>query len=104
MHGKINFNNVQFSNGIDNDELLCDLSGLPISSIALNVERAGYEAAEMLAFSSSEHLSKYFKRETGMTPEKWYNGVERFVSGSNVFCGALVCLFCRPLYGQNGQK
>ena len=34
--------------GINNDELLCDLSDPPLSSIALNAERAGYEAAEML--------------------------------------------------------
>ena len=34
--------------GIDNDQLLCELSGLAISSIALNAEKAGYEAAELL--------------------------------------------------------
>jgi LacI family transcriptional regulator len=34
--------------GTDNDEVICDLSYPPLSSIALNVERAGYEAAELL--------------------------------------------------------
>ena len=35
--------------GVDNDELVCDLSDPPLSSVALNTERAGYEAAELLA-------------------------------------------------------
>lgn len=34
--------------GVDNDRLVCELSNPPLSSIALNVERAGYEAAELL--------------------------------------------------------
>jgi LacI family transcriptional regulator len=34
--------------GVDNDELVCELSNPPLSSIALNVERAGYEAAQLL--------------------------------------------------------
>ena len=34
--------------GVDNDELVCDLSDPPLSSIALDTERAGYEAAELL--------------------------------------------------------
>jgi len=34
--------------GVDNDELLCELSDPPLSSVALNVERAGYEAAALL--------------------------------------------------------
>ncbi|HBF32969.1 TPA: XylR family transcriptional regulator, partial [Candidatus Sumerlaeota bacterium] len=33
---------------LDNDELLCELCDPPLSSIALNAERAGYEAAELL--------------------------------------------------------
>lgn len=35
--------------GVDNDALVCGLSDPPLSSIALNTERAGYEAAELLA-------------------------------------------------------
>jgi len=35
--------------GVDNDDLVCDLAGVPISSIALNVQKAGFEAAELLA-------------------------------------------------------
>jgi LacI family transcriptional regulator len=35
--------------GVDNDNLVCELSNPPLSSIALNVERAGYEAAELLS-------------------------------------------------------
>ena len=34
--------------GVDNDELMCVLSEPPLSSIELNAERAGYEAAEIL--------------------------------------------------------
>jgi len=34
--------------GVDNDELLCELCDPPLSSIALNAEKAGYEAAELL--------------------------------------------------------
>jgi len=34
--------------GVDNDELVCELSSPPLSSVALNVERGGYEAAELL--------------------------------------------------------
>lgn len=34
--------------GVDNDELLCDLCDPPLSSIVLNAEKAGYEAAELL--------------------------------------------------------
>ena len=34
--------------GVDNDELVCDLAGVPISSVALNLQKAGYESAELL--------------------------------------------------------
>ncbi len=34
--------------GVDNDEFVCELSDPPLSSVALNVERGGYEAAELL--------------------------------------------------------
>ncbi len=34
--------------GVDNDELICDLTDPPMSSIALNTEKAGYEAAALL--------------------------------------------------------
>jgi len=34
--------------GVDNDELVCDLCNPPLSSIALDHKRAGYEAAEIL--------------------------------------------------------
>ncbi len=34
--------------GVDNDSLLCDLSSPPLSSVALNAERGGFEAAELL--------------------------------------------------------
>jgi LacI family transcriptional regulator len=35
--------------GADNDDLVCDLSDPPMSSIAINFERAGYESARVLA-------------------------------------------------------
>jgi len=34
--------------GVENDEVVCGLSDPPLSSIPLNAERAGYEAAELL--------------------------------------------------------
>ena len=34
--------------GVNNDEVICGLSDPPLSSIPLNAERAGYEAAELL--------------------------------------------------------
>ena len=34
--------------GIDNDELLCDLSNPSLTSVAMNTEQGGYQAAELL--------------------------------------------------------
>jgi LacI family transcriptional regulator len=34
--------------GVDNDEMICNLSNPPLSSVALNLESAGYQAAEHL--------------------------------------------------------
>ncbi len=34
--------------GVDNDETICELTGPPLSSVAVNTERGGYEAAELL--------------------------------------------------------
>lgn len=34
--------------GVDNDEVLCELSGISLSSVILNTERVGYLASEML--------------------------------------------------------
>jgi len=34
--------------GVDNDELVCELSDPPLSSVALNVQKGGYEAAELM--------------------------------------------------------
>jgi LacI family transcriptional regulator len=34
--------------GVDNDEMLCELSSPPLSSVVLDLERAGYEAATLL--------------------------------------------------------
>jgi LacI family transcriptional regulator len=34
--------------GVDNDEVLCELSDPPLSSVALNTERGGFEAAALL--------------------------------------------------------
>ena len=46
--------------GVDNDELVCNLSSPPLSSIVLNFERAGYEAAELLdkLMAGKKRLSK----------------------------------------------
>ena len=34
--------------GVDNDEMLCELSSPPLSSVVRDLERAGYEAATLL--------------------------------------------------------
>ena len=34
--------------GVDNDELICELSDPPLASVVLNVEQAGYDAARLL--------------------------------------------------------
>jgi LacI family transcriptional regulator len=34
--------------GVDEDQLLCEMASPPLSSVALNLERAGYQAAELL--------------------------------------------------------
>jgi LacI family transcriptional regulator len=34
--------------GVDNDEILCDLCDPPLSSVALNSQKGGYEAAELM--------------------------------------------------------
>jgi LacI family transcriptional regulator len=44
--------------GVDNDELMCELSNPPLSSIALDVEKAGYDAARLLDSLMSGHLAK----------------------------------------------
>jgi LacI family transcriptional regulator len=43
--------------GVDNDEFICDLSDPPLSSIATDAERAGYEAAKVLA-KQMEHQKR----------------------------------------------
>ena len=35
--------------GVDNDQFVCNLSNPPLSSIAINLNQAGYQAAELLA-------------------------------------------------------
>ncbi len=42
--------------GVDNDELMCELSSPPLSSVALNLEGAGYEAARLLDGLMSKRL------------------------------------------------
>ena len=34
--------------GVDNDDLICDLCDPPLTSVALNIEKAGYETAKLL--------------------------------------------------------
>jgi LacI family transcriptional regulator len=44
--------------GVDNDEVFCELSDPPLSSIALNAETAGYRAAELLDGMMSGRIRK----------------------------------------------
>lgn len=34
--------------GVDNDEMMCELSNPPLSSVALDLDKSGYEAARLL--------------------------------------------------------
>ena len=43
--------------GVDNDDLICDLCDPPLTSVALNVEKAGYETARLLDFMMSNKKS-----------------------------------------------
>lgn len=44
--------------GVDNDELVCELSDPPLSSVALDLEKAGYEAARLLDNLMSGRLAE----------------------------------------------
>jgi LacI family transcriptional regulator len=44
--------------GVDNDELLCELADPPLSSVALDAERGGFEAAALLAGLMSHRIKK----------------------------------------------
>jgi len=43
--------------GVDNDELICELSSPPLCSVALDLEKAGYEAARLLDSLMSGHMT-----------------------------------------------
>jgi LacI family transcriptional regulator len=45
--------------GVDNDELLCDLSDPPLSSIALDVEKGGYDSAALLDRLIREGMDRF---------------------------------------------
>ncbi len=49
--------------GVDNDDLLCDLADVPLSSIALNFEKAGYDAAALL----DKHMHGFRPRQRKIT-------------------------------------
>lgn len=51
--------------GVDNDPVVCNLACPPLSSIDLNVERIGYEAAKLL-----DHLMKQKRKHAARTPAK----------------------------------
>jgi LacI family transcriptional regulator len=45
--------------GVDNDEMLCDLSDPPLSSIGLDTEKSGYEAARLMHRMIEKKDDKY---------------------------------------------
>jgi LacI family transcriptional regulator len=45
--------------GVDNDELICELSDPPLSSISLDAEKGGYEAAKLLDMLMHDPNSNY---------------------------------------------
>jgi LacI family transcriptional regulator len=54
--------------GVDNDDLLCDLCDPPLSSVALNASRGGYEAAKLLDGLMS---GRFKKPRTIMVEPTW---------------------------------
>ncbi|WOO41356.1 DNA-binding transcriptional regulator [Rubellicoccus peritrichatus] len=48
--------------GVGNDEAVCDLTTTPMSSVSLNTERAGYDAAEQLARQLSRGTRRSHKQ------------------------------------------
>jgi LacI family transcriptional regulator len=46
--------------GVDNDEMICDLSDPPLSSIALDVEKGGYDAAKLLDHMIKHGTAEYY--------------------------------------------
>ncbi|NIJ51292.1 AraC family transcriptional regulator [Dyadobacter arcticus] len=46
--------------GVDNDEMICDLSDPPLSSIALDVEKGGYDAAKLLDYMIRNGTDDYY--------------------------------------------
>lgn len=46
--------------GVDNDELICNLSDPPISSIVLDVEKGGYDAGKLISQLVNDKTSKKF--------------------------------------------
>src|SRR5687768_9073228 len=45
--------------GVDNDEMLCDLSDPPLSSIALDTEKCGYDAARLMHQMIEKNTDKF---------------------------------------------
>jgi LacI family transcriptional regulator len=45
--------------GVDNDEMICDLSDPPLSSIALDVEKGGYDTARLLDHMIKNGIAEY---------------------------------------------
>lgn len=57
--------------GVDNDELMCDISSPPLSSIELNFCKAGYEAAKLLdQIISDQRIERDIIVEPVMTVER----------------------------------
>jgi LacI family transcriptional regulator len=46
--------------GVDNDEMICDLSDPPLSSIALDAEKGGYDAAKLMDYMIKHGTSDYY--------------------------------------------
>lgn len=46
--------------GVDNDEMICDLSDPPLSSIALDAEKGGYDSARLLDLMIREGIDKAY--------------------------------------------
>ena len=58
--------------GADNDEVICEMSSPPLSSIAISTQQAGYEAARLL-----ENFMQGKGKSSGQTVVAWASRVVR---------------------------
>jgi DNA-binding LacI/PurR family transcriptional regulator len=72
--------------GADNDEIVCGLADPPMSSVAINFERAGYEAAQ--ALDALMHGGKRGRAAFWCAQAMWNRGVRPTLWPSTIYISA----------------